>query len=58
MAKYDIYGVGSALVDTEVKVSNDFLTETGISKGLMTLVDRSHQLKILDRLNAQEIVQK
>jgi sugar/nucleoside kinase (ribokinase family) len=58
LAKYDIYGVGSALVDTEVKVSNDFLTETGISKGLMTLVDRSHQLKILDRLNSQEMVQK
>ena len=41
MAKYDIYGIGGALVDTEVEVSDSFLVDTKIDKGVMTLVDES-----------------
>ena len=40
MTKYDIYGIGAAIVDTEVIVSViHFLKENEIDKGLMTLVD-------------------
>ena len=47
--KYHIYGLGAALVDTEIEVNDDFLQQAGIEKGLMTLVDevRQHQLLAL-----------
>ncbi|MCB1639699.1 MAG: adenosine kinase, partial [Thiothrix sp.] len=44
--KYDVYGIGNALVDKEFEVSDAFLAEQGIEKGFMTLIDedRHHQL--------------
>ena len=41
MAKYQIYCVGAALVDTEVVVSDEFLEQNSIEKGVMTLVRRN-----------------
>jgi hypothetical protein len=38
MKKYQIYGTGAALVDTEVVVSDEFLKQNQIEKGVMTLV--------------------
>mgnify|MGYP000088390139 CR=1 FL=1 len=52
MKQFDIYGLGAALVDTEIEVDDDFLAEHDIEKGLMTLVDarRQHELMtILDK---------
>lgn len=43
MSKYHIYGLGAALVDTEIDVTDDDLANMGIDKGLMTLVDRRTQ---------------
>ena len=37
MKKYQIYGVGAALVDTEVVVTDEFLSTYKIDKGVMTL---------------------
>lgn len=37
--KYDVYGIGNALVDIEYEVEDAFLLKHGIEKGLMTLVD-------------------
>ncbi len=44
--KYDLYGIGNALVDMEYQVSDDKLAELGVDKGLMTLIeeDRHHEL--------------
>lgn len=44
--KYDVYGIGNALVDIVTEVEEDFFQRHGIEKGLMTLVDeeRQHQL--------------
>ena len=39
MKKYDVTGIGNALVDIEFEVSDTFLDKYGIEKGLMTLVD-------------------
>ena len=39
MALYDLYAVGAALVDTEIRVDDAWLREDGIAKGEMTLVD-------------------
>ena len=35
MKKYNIYGMGAAIVDTEVVVSESFIKENEIGKGLM-----------------------
>jgi len=53
MRKYDIYGIGAALVDTEVEVSDAFLTKAGIDKGVMTLVDEARQAELLGALSAE-----
>lgn len=44
--KYDVYGIGNALVDKEFEVTDAFLAAQGIEKGLMTLIDeeRHHHL--------------
>ena len=52
MKKYQIYGIGAALVDTEVVVTNTFLSTQKIDKGLMTLVDEKRQFELLGALNS------
>lgn len=47
MHRYDIYGLGAALVDTEIEVSDEFLAQAKIEKGLMTLVDEARQSELL-----------
>jgi sugar/nucleoside kinase (ribokinase family) len=46
--KYDVYGLGNALVDMEFEISPDFLTKANIEKGLMTLVDEQRQSEIIN----------
>ncbi|MEX0962960.1 MAG: adenosine kinase [Pseudohongiellaceae bacterium] len=48
--KFDVYGVGNALVDKEFEVDESFFTEHAIEKGLMTLVSEEQQQKLLDVL--------
>lgn len=50
MKKHHVYGVGNALVDIEIEVGVDFLSENNIEKGLMTLVDESQQANLLNAL--------
>ncbi|TVZ40025.1 sugar/nucleoside kinase (ribokinase family) [Alteromonadaceae bacterium 2753L.S.0a.02] len=50
MSKYDIYGVGAALVDTEIEVSDSDLNNMGIEKGVMTLVDEDRQHELMAAL--------
>ena len=47
MPKYNLYGLGNALVDTEYQVSQDLLLALGVEKGMMTLID-SEQLSVLE----------
>lgn len=47
MSHYDIYGLGAALVDTEIEVTDDDLNQLGITKGVMTLVDEARQHELL-----------
>jgi sugar/nucleoside kinase (ribokinase family) len=46
-----IFGAGAALVDTEIVVTDEFLAEHGIGKGLMTLVDEARQDYLFKALN-------
>ncbi len=55
MPKYNIYGIGGALVDTEVVVSDKFLADLKIDKGVMTLVDERRQQELLDALGSKDI---
>lgn len=49
--KYDVFGVGNALVDIQAQVSDDLLKNTGFEKGIMTLVDDEQQQQVLMKLN-------
>lgn len=47
MKTYHVYGLGAALVDTEIEVNDLELERHGIEKGLMTLVDEDRQNQLL-----------
>ena len=55
MARYDIYGIGGALVDTEVEVSDKFLAYANIDKGVMTLVDEPRQRELMHALSSKDL---
>ncbi|TXH73351.1 MAG: adenosine kinase [Thiothrix sp.] len=48
--KYDVYGIGNALVDKEFEVTDAFLAAQGIEKGLMTLIDVEQHNRLLASL--------
>jgi len=54
MKKYDVYGIGAAIVDIEVVVSNQFLSENKVEKGIMTLVDEERQHQLINALTSQK----
>ena len=45
--KYDVYGIGNAIVDYEIEVDNSFLELNGLEKGLMTLAEQDLQRDLL-----------
>ena len=53
MKKYDVTGIGNALVDIEFEVSDAFLDKFGIEKGLMTLVDEDRQGELMAAINTK-----
>ena len=54
MSKYDVYGLGNALVDMEFEISDQFLNDNKIDKGIMTLVDENQQHELIEQLDAFE----
>ena len=58
MAKYNIYGIGNALVDQEFEVTDAFFAENKIEKGLMTLIEEDQQHALLDALTTKFGVKK
>ncbi len=50
MKKYMAYGIGAALVDTEIKVEDRELAQMNVEKGMMTLVDAQRQSELLSHL--------
>ncbi len=45
--RYDVYGVGNALVDLEVQVDDAFLASLGLEKGVVSLVSAPEQARAL-----------
>lgn len=50
-----IYGIGAALVDTEITLSDEDLTRMAVAKGVMTLVDQERQQALLDYLQGHMV---
>jgi sugar/nucleoside kinase (ribokinase family) len=51
MKKYDVYGIGNALVDTEYAVDDAFLDHAKLPKGIMTLIgeeERKGLIRLLE----------
>jgi sugar/nucleoside kinase (ribokinase family) len=51
--KYNVFGIGNALVDYEIEITDSFLNENGVEKGLMTLVDEAHQATLVDAVSGK-----
>jgi sugar/nucleoside kinase (ribokinase family) len=50
-SKYDVFGIGNALVDIVVEVDDAFIQEKNVEKGLMTLVDEARQHELLSGMS-------
>jgi sugar/nucleoside kinase (ribokinase family) len=48
---YDVFGVGNAIVDIQLKIDDVFLKRIDVAKGLMTLVDSDKQVEVLAALS-------
>ncbi|MDH4199494.1 MAG: adenosine kinase [Spirochaetia bacterium] len=51
--KYDVVGIGNALVDIQVQVEDSFIEEVGIQKGAMTLFEYAQQQDLLQKLEGK-----
>lgn len=58
MANYHLYGIGAALVDTEIEVSDQDLSNLSIDKGVMTLVDDQRQQDLIAHLSDHLVASK
>ena len=58
MKEFHLYGIGAALVDTEIEVNDDDLQRLGINKGVMTLVDADRQQYLVDQLSDHLVASK
>ena len=53
MTRYNVFGVGNALVDIVVRIDDDFLKENKIRKGVMTLIEAETQENLIKSLKVQ-----
>ena len=58
MHQYDLYGIGAALLDTEIEVSDSDLQALGVDKGVMTLVDDTRQKQLVENLRDHLVTAK
>jgi sugar/nucleoside kinase (ribokinase family) len=54
MKKYDVYGIGNAIVDIVTEVDNDFFIKNNVEKGVMTLVDEKRQLELMRAIDMKK----
>jgi sugar/nucleoside kinase (ribokinase family) len=52
--KYDVYGIGNAIVDIITEVDHDFFTKNEVEKGVMTLVDEKRQLHLMKAIDMKK----
>jgi sugar/nucleoside kinase (ribokinase family) len=52
--KYDVYGIGNAIVDIVTEVEHDFFTKNNVEKGVMTLVDEKRQAELMKAIDMKK----
>jgi sugar/nucleoside kinase (ribokinase family) len=52
--KYDVYGLGNAIVDIVTEVENDFFEKNHVEKGVMTLVDEARQQELMKAIDMKK----
>ncbi|MFZ4713645.1 MAG: adenosine kinase [Bacteriovoracaceae bacterium] len=50
--RYNVYGIGNALVDLEFTLNSDFFNNMNIEKGVMTLIDEDRHHTLLKNLGS------
>ena len=53
--KYDVFGIGSAIMDFLIQVHPNELLELDLNKGQFHLVDENQSKKVLDRIKSSEM---
>lgn len=53
--KYDVFGVGNAIVDTLAQVEDKFITDLSLNKGGMALMDTKAQANVLSGLEGENL---
>ena len=53
--KYDVFGVGNAIVDTLAQVGDDLISNLSLTKGSMALMDSESQARVLGLLEHQNL---
>jgi sugar/nucleoside kinase (ribokinase family) len=56
--QYHIYGIGAALVDTEITLNDSDLAAMKVDKGVMTLVDEARQRELIEHLSQHLVASK
>jgi sugar/nucleoside kinase (ribokinase family) len=56
--QYHIYGIGAALVDTEITLNDADLASMKVDKGVMTLVDEARQRELIAHLSQHLVASK
>ena len=54
MKKYDVYGIGNAIVDIVTEVDYDFFIKNNVEKGVMTLVDEKRQQQLMKAIDMKK----
>lgn len=52
--KYDVYGIGNAIVDIVTEVEYDFFEKNQVEKGVMTLVDEKRQQELMKAIDMKK----
>jgi sugar/nucleoside kinase (ribokinase family) len=52
--KYNVYGIGNALVDIVTEIDNDFFAKNNVEKGVMTLVDEKRQQELMKAIDMKK----
>jgi len=52
--KYDVYGIGNAIVDIVTEVEHSFFEANEVEKGVMTLVDEKRQLHLMKAIDMKK----
>jgi sugar/nucleoside kinase (ribokinase family) len=52
--KYNVYGIGNALVDIVTEVTDEFFLKNEVEKGVMTLVDEKRQHHLMNAIDMKK----